>query len=157
MTIGSPDINSTSWLLCRAGARLCALPLGNVVETMRLLPIAPIAGAPRSVLGLCPIRGLPVPVVDLQSLLGEPESPPRGMVTLKIGSGTFAVAVESVLGVRAIGGDDSDRLPPLLRGAADDIVAALGMLDSELLLFLQSARIAPPDLLGQVEPRQAAT
>ena len=75
MTTGPPDVSSASWLLCRAGARLCALPLQNVMETMRLLPIEPVAGAPRSVLGLCPIRGAPVPVVDLQSLLAEPEAP----------------------------------------------------------------------------------
>ncbi|MGA2794014.1 MAG: chemotaxis protein CheW [Roseiarcus sp.] len=157
MTDGSPDINSTSWLLCRAGARLCALPLENVVETMRLLPIEPVSGAPRSVLGLCPIRGLPVPVVDLQSLLAEPESPLRRMVTLKLGSGTIALAVESVLGVRSIGADESSRLPPLLREAAGDIVTAIGMLDSEFLLFLNSARMAPLSLLGEVGPDEAAS
>jgi len=157
MTIGSPDINSASWLLCRAGARLCALPLENVIETMRLLPIEPVSGAPRSVLGLCPIRGLPVPVVDLQSLLAEPESPLQRMVTLKVGSGTVAIAVESVLGVRSIGADQSSRLPPLLREAAGDIVSAIGILDSEFLLFLHSARIAPLSLLGEVGPDEAAS
>jgi purine-binding chemotaxis protein CheW len=157
MTIGSLDINSASWLLCRAGARLCALPLENVVETMRLLPIEPIAGAPRSVLGLCPIRGLPVPVVDLQSLLAAPESPLQRMVTLKVGSRTVAIAVESVLGIRSIGADESSRLPPLLREAAGDIVSAIGTLDSEFLLFLHSTRIAPLSLLGEVGPDEAAS
>jgi purine-binding chemotaxis protein CheW len=157
MTDGSPDINSTSWLLCRAGARLCALPLENVIETMRLLPIEPVSAAPRSVLGLCPIRGAPVPVVDLQALLAEPEAPLRRMVTLKLGSGTVALAVESVLGVRSIGADESSRLPPLLREAAGDIVTAIGMLDSEFLLFLNSARMAPPSLLDGVGPDEAVS
>jgi chemotaxis signal transduction protein len=100
---------------------------------------------------------LPVPVVDLQSLLAEPESPLRRMVTLKLGSGTIALAVESVLGVRSIGADESSRLPPLLREAAGDIVTAIGMLDSEFLLFLNSARMAPLSLLGEVGPDEAAS
>jgi purine-binding chemotaxis protein CheW len=157
MTIGSPNINSTSWLVCCVGARLCAVPLENVVETMRLLPIQPIAGAPQSVLGLCSIRGLPVPVVDLRAVLAESDASLQRMVALRIGSGAVAVAVESVLGVRAIGADESHRLPPLLRGAADDIVAAIGMLDSELLLFLQSARVAPSNLADSAQPREAAS
>jgi purine-binding chemotaxis protein CheW len=157
MTIGSPDNISSSWLLCRAGTRLCALPLENVVETMRMLPIEPVADAPPSVLGLCPIRGAPVPVVDLQALLAEPEAPLRRIVTLDVGGGTVALAVESVLGVRSIGAEESGRLPPLLRDAAGDIVSGIGMLDSEFLLFLSSARIAPLSLLGEVSADEAAS
>ena len=149
MTIGSPDDNSSSWLLCRAGSRLCALPLEHVVETMRMLPVEPVADTPRSVLGFCAIRGAPVPVVDLQTLLAEPAAPLRRLVTLEVGGATVALAVEGVLGVRSIGADEAGRLPPLLRDAAGDIVSAIGMLDSEFLLFLRSARIAPPSLLRE--------
>lgn len=157
MTSGSPDAPSLPWLLCRAGARLCALPLANVVETMRMLPIEPIVGAPRSVLGLCPIRGAPVPVVDLQVLFAEPESPRQRMVTLKVGGRIVALAVDSVLGVRSLAADASARLPPLLGEAAGDIVSAIGMLDTEFLLFLNSVRIAPPGLSGEVGADEAAS
>jgi purine-binding chemotaxis protein CheW len=156
MTDGPADNNSSSWLLCRAGTRLCALPLENIIETMRMLPVEPVADAPRSVLGLCPIRGAPVPVIDLQALLAEPDAPLRRMVTLDVGGGTVALAVESVLGIRSIGAEESGRLPPLLREAAGDIVSAIGMLDSEFLLFLSSSRIAPLSLLGEVSPNEAA-
>lgn len=124
---------------------------------MRLLPIEPVAGAPRSVLGFCPIRGAAVPVVDLQSLLTEPKSPLQRMVTLKVGSGTVAIAGESVLGVRSIGADEPSRLPPLLREAAGDIVSAIRMLDSEFLLFLRSARMAPLSLLAEAASAEAAS
>ncbi|MGO8799356.1 MAG: chemotaxis protein CheW [Roseiarcus sp.] len=157
MTTGSPDGNSASWLLCRAGTRLCALPLENVVETMRLLPIEPVSGAPPSVLGLCAVRGLPVPVVSLQALLAEPEPALQRIVTLKVGSGIIAMAVEGVLGVRSFDADESSRLPPLLREAAGDIVSAVGMLDSEFLLFLRSARIAPLSLLGEIGAGETAS
>jgi len=156
MSNGSPDNKSSSWLLCRAGTRLCALPLENVAETMRMLPIEPVADVPPSVLGLCLIRGAPAPVVDLQVLLAEPEAPLRRMVTLDVGGRTVALAVESVLGVRSIGAEESGRLPPLLRDAAGDVVAGIGVLDSEFLLFLSSARLAPSSLLGDGGPDEAA-
>src|ERR1700704_3300860 len=54
----------TSWLLCRAGMHLCAMPLAHVIATMRVLPIEAVSGAPSYVRGLCVIRGAPVAVVD---------------------------------------------------------------------------------------------
>ena len=62
--------NSVPWLLCRAG-RLLALPLENVVEVMRLLPVEPLPGMPSFIDGLCIIRGTPVPIVNAASLFGE--------------------------------------------------------------------------------------
>jgi hypothetical protein len=44
-----------------------------------------------------------------------------------------------------------------LRDAAGDIVSGIGMLDSEFLLFLSSARIAPLSLLGEVSADEAAS
>lgn len=155
MTIGSADTGY--WLLCRVGSRLCALPLENVVETLRLLPVAPVADAPRFVLGLCIVRGSPVPVVDLRALLAEPEARPRRMVTLKVGGETVVIAVEDVLGVRSIGLDEIDRLPPLLCETAGDIVSGIGRLDSELLLFLRSSRLLPPTLPDHAGRYEAAS
>jgi purine-binding chemotaxis protein CheW len=118
---------------------------------MRLLPIEPVAGAPLSVLGLCSVRGLAVPVVSLGTLLGGDESPLRSMATLRIGARIVAVAVESVVGVRAFGAEEATALPPLLREAAGEVVSAVGMLDAEFLLFLRSARIAPTGLMDRIE------
>jgi len=34
---------ATSWLLCRSGTMLCALPIEQVLEIMRVLPLEPFA------------------------------------------------------------------------------------------------------------------
>ena len=143
VAIGAADAAPHSWLLCRAGGRLCALPLESVVETMRILPIEKIAQAPAFVLGLCLIRGTPTPVVEIGVLLGEPALVPGRMVTVTTANGPVAVLAESVLGVRSIFPDQLGDLPPLLRGAAGDVVEAIGTLDAELLLFLRAVRILP--------------
>ena len=53
-------------LIVMAGARACAIPLDYVAETMRPLPIEPVAGTPGFVRGVSVIRGAPTPVVDLK-------------------------------------------------------------------------------------------
>jgi purine-binding chemotaxis protein CheW len=141
----------TSWLLCRAGTHLCAIPLEHVIEIMRVLPIEVIAGAPPYVRGLSIIRGSAVPVVDAGLLLGDHATKSERLVAIRSGSRTIALATDAVLGIRAIGAQALHDLPPLLRDAASETIAAIGTLDAELLFFLRAARIVPEDLLERLE------
>ena len=147
---GTVEAVSLTWLLCRAGRRLCALPLAHVVETMRPLPIERIAASPRLVLGLSVIRGSPIPVLDIGALLGEPVTDPQRIVTVRTGERLVGLAVETVIGVRSIEPDMLDDLPPLLKDAAGEVVSAIGRLDSELLLFLSTTRLLPQDMREDV-------
>lgn len=128
-------------LLCRAGRMLCALPLAHVVETMRPLPVDAIGAAPTSVLGLALVRGEPTLVIDLARLLGAGESSPRRFVSVRTGSRTVALAVDEVIGTRALSRDELRALPPLLREAELDSIAAIGRHDAELLAVLESGQI----------------
>ena len=154
-------------LLFRAGTHLCALPLAHVVETMRPLPIEPIAGGPRFVRGLAIVRGAPVPVVDLACLLNEGLSareearsseeggaPAARFVVLRVAGRSVALVVDGVVGVRALSAEALRELPPLLREARDardtgesasdvdaSVIESVGTLDAELLLVLRSARL----------------
>jgi purine-binding chemotaxis protein CheW len=139
-----------SWLVCRAGTLLCAIPLEHVIEILRVLPIETIAGAPPFVRGLCIIRGAAVPVVDTGLLVGDQPTKSGRLVTIRTGSRTIALAAETVLGVWAIDAEAASELPPLLRDAARDSIAAIGTLDAELLFFLRAARIAPQELLDRL-------
>jgi purine-binding chemotaxis protein CheW len=146
--------NTDLSLICRVRTRLYALPLAHVVETLRPLPVEPLAGAPSFVPGLCVIRGVPRPVVDAARVLGGPalEAPPTDrpaarFVTVRAGAHQVALAVDAVLGVRAVPQDTLHDLPPLLHEAGAEAVAAIGRLDAELLLVLRSSRLLPEDQL----------
>jgi purine-binding chemotaxis protein CheW len=138
---GDPGLS----LVFRVQGRLCALPLGHVIETMRPLPTAAVAGAPGFVRGLAVIRGAPVPVLDVASLFGETDASSDRFVTLVAGKRCVALAVGSVLGVRAIPSGSLRELPPLLHEAGSEVVASIGLLDAELLSVLQSSRLLPVD------------
>jgi purine-binding chemotaxis protein CheW len=140
------DRNVDLSLICRVQARLCALPLAHVVETMRPLPVEAVVGAPHFVRGLAVIRGAPVPVVDTARLLGAQDAPADRFVTVNAGERRVALAMGSVLGVRAVPAGSLHPLPPLLHEASADVIAAIGLLDAELLLVLHSARLLPEDV-----------
>jgi purine-binding chemotaxis protein CheW len=129
-------------LICRVGSCLAALPLVHVVETMRLLPIETIGGAPPYVLGVATVRGEPVPVVDGASVLGLAGARPARLVTLDVRGRRVALAVDDVVGVRDVPSDLAPGLPPLLHDAAE-AVASIRILDDDLLLVLRGARLVP--------------
>ena len=132
-------------LLCRVGSLICALPLQHVSETMRPLAIEPLAGMPSFVLGLSVVRGTPVPVVDAALLLGGalPSRPGR-FVSVRVGARGVVLAVDAVLGVRALARDSLEMVPPLLGDSSSEVVEAMGTLDSDVMLVLRSGRIVPP-------------
>jgi purine-binding chemotaxis protein CheW len=133
---------SETFLVVRSGARLAALPVAHVVETMRALPIEPLAGMPPFVLGLSVVRGVPLPVIDARILLGsDPTAPPRRFVTLRIEGRCATFAVDEVLGVRELGSASLQELPPLLRDASAEVASLMGTLDARLLFVLRTGRI----------------
>jgi purine-binding chemotaxis protein CheW len=139
-------------LVARARGLLCGLPVPHIVETMRPLPVEPLPGSPPFVRGLSLIRGAPVPIVDVGALLGS-AAPPRTtrLVTLRLAERRVGLALEEVLGLRELP-ESLGALPPLLGDAPADAVSAVGSLDAELLVVLQTARLLPESVWRALEP-----
>jgi purine-binding chemotaxis protein CheW len=136
-------------LLVRAGGWICALPITDVVETMRGLPLRPVAGAPRFIRGLSIIRGALLPVVSLAALLGaEEEASPRvgRLVTVRTGERQIALHVDEVIGAKYIDTSTLALTPPLLSEALPGPTERLGALDGQTLAMLSAARILSDDL-----------
>jgi chemotaxis signal transduction protein len=131
-------------LVVRAGGHLCAFGLAQGIEVMRPMPVRPMPeGGAAFVDGVCVIRGVSVPVVNLVSLLGGSDSPPARFVVVDDAEGSVALAVSEVLGIREIPADGLRDLSALLASARSDLVARLGVLDVDPLLFLRDARLVP--------------
>lgn len=139
--MATDDRSSDRVLICRSRGTQIALPLEHVIEMMRPLPIEPIGGAPPFVLGLALVRGEAIPVVDAARLLGGSSSDVTRFVILRSGARNTALAVDSVLGVRTLPRGARQALPPLLSELEGDLVSAIGRLDADLLVVLNSARI----------------
>jgi purine-binding chemotaxis protein CheW len=143
-------------LLCRVGTLRCTLPLAHVAETMRPLPIEPLANTPGFVLGLSLVRGAPVPVIDAAALFGEPSGEPERLVIVRAGSRHIGLAVDAVLGVRTIDAAVLQGLPRVAGTPAGKAISAVGALDGELLVVLEAARIVPEDVLAAIDAQVTA-
>jgi purine-binding chemotaxis protein CheW len=128
----------------------------HVTETMRPLPIEPIAGMSPFVRGVSIIRGLPTPVVDLGIVLGAPESPAERFVMLRFGERQVALSVSVVLGVFELDAANIQALPPLLQRASNEAVEAIGTLDAEMLMVLRRGWELPDEVWQAVSPQELA-
>lgn len=142
-------------LLVRVQTRVCAVPLMHVVETMRPLPLEPIAGMPSFVRGVSIIRGIPTPVVDLGVVLGAPGGVAERLVTLRLGNRQVALSVDAVLGLHDLDLSTIQELPPLLRGAPQDIIEAISTLDEEILVILREGWELPNEVWQAVSAQES--
>ena len=142
-------------LIFRARRHVCAVGLEQVVETMRPLPVRPLAGVPHYVRGVAVIRGAPTPVLSVRALLDgdvpETAGPPTArFVTVDRGRQPYAFAVDEVLGIRTVPEPVWRDLPPLLRTVA--AVTAFAAMEGEPTLFLDAARALPGETWAALEP-----
>lgn len=135
-----------------------AIPLDQVVETLRPLPVEELAGMPDWVCGIAVIRGAPVPVVNLGAIFADsPASEDSRWVTVRVGERTVALSVRRVVAIAEMASGQLESLPPLLQQGRADAIEAIGNLDRELLLTLNLARLLPDSLWpgldhGKVSP-----
>lgn len=136
-------------LVVRAGGARFALPLPNVRDALRPLPVTALPSAPEWVAGVCNVRGDIVTVIDLAAFLelGE-QAQPRGLVIATAGELVFGLVVDEIVGIRAPAAT-SEELPdgPLnrfLTGAANDDRGLLHRVNAgELLAALESELCEP--------------
>lgn len=118
---------------------LAAIEVRHVRETMRPLPLEPIAGAPSFVLGAAIVRGHPVPVVDAAKLVTGGAEVARRWIALDLGQRTAVLAVHEVVGVQRL--EITAEPAPLLAGAARGAIDELATRDGELLAVLRAGRL----------------
>jgi purine-binding chemotaxis protein CheW len=138
--------NANRILVVGVHTHVCALPLMQVIETMRPLPVEPIAGVPSFVRGVSIIRGVPTPVVDLGALVGMPGGVAGRFVTLRVDERQVALSVDTVLGVHHLDSSTIQKLPPLFQKVSKDVIEAMGTLDTQLLVVLRQGWALPDEV-----------
>ena len=138
-------VSQTPVLLVRAHGKLCAFTLDSVLETMRPLPVLPVADAPPSVLGLCTLRGKATPVVDLSRLLGD-DGAFVGIRFIALGAEEqpVALAVEQVVGIQELRNRTLEGLPSVSTLLPQ--LMRLGPAEPVLAKIFRTARVVPERL-----------
>ena len=102
----------------RVGAESFALPVGQVLEVAELGSLAPVPGAPPSVLGVRNLRGQVLPVIDLATVLGTARAPGTQKLVIAEEAGRRAgLAIDEVTDVAELHGETQDSDSRLLTGS----------------------------------------
>lgn len=156
--MAEPALQVGKVLVVSCGGRIGALPLHDVIETMRPLPVERVAGAPSFVEGVAIIRGVPTPVVDLGAVLGKSTQIAGRFVTLRVDDRQVAFSVSAVLGVRDLNTITTiTKLPPLLQYAVNDVVESIAVLDARVLMLLRSGWEVPDQVWQTLTTQEVAS
>ena len=157
-----PTVATTPHLLFAVHGVTYAVPLLSVREVMDLVRLAPVAGAPESLLGTQVLRGHRIPVVDLGAVLEQRRiRPTRTSCTLVVQGAVvqadspaeealIGLAVDGVRGVIGLAVSDLAAPPSLGDTVAMDVVSAMASTAQGLAPVLDPARI-----LVSTDARQA--
>lgn len=140
-------------LTFRLGAQVFAADVGSVREVVDLCPIAPMPGAPHSVLGMIDLREEQIPIIDLADRLGLPfakgEDKRIIVFTFEEGRSAFSLGVvaDQVLRVCEINAAALDPMPETRTGWQNADIEGLVRIEDESAMVLGIERI----LCGQQE------
>ena len=136
------------------GAQRCLLELSWLREVRSLRELLAIPGAPPPLLGLVPLRGRMLPVVDVSEALGIAPAPAPGgaaprLLVLGRQAPAFGIAVTEVHGLYELAAGVAERRSQPLDNLRPDLVRGVTreghlVLDGRRLLALQpGAAVAP--------------
>ncbi len=102
----------------RVGNESFALPVGQVLEVADLGQLAPVPGAPPSILGVRNLRGQVLPVIDLAAVLGTAHSDSAAKLVIAEEAGRRAgLAIDQVTDVGELTGPLQETDSPFLAGS----------------------------------------
>lgn len=130
---------SEPFLIVQTGALRCALPLSQVREIMRPLPVRAVPGLAPAVLGVSVIRGTGLPVLSLGRLLRQNDLTESRFVVLRTPGRDCVLSVGSVHGIASVDASTWQEMPKLLARveAAEQMQAE----DGDLMVSLSMARL----------------
>jgi purine-binding chemotaxis protein CheW len=116
----------------RVGDENFALPVGQVLEVAELGPVAPVPGAPPSVLGVRNLRGQVLPVIDLAAVLGTAHATPaEKLVITEEGGRRAGLAIDQVTDVAELPGLSQETDSAFLSGSTLVQGELVGVVDIE--------------------------
>lgn len=135
-------------VVCRSGHRWFGLEVGDVMEVVRMVAIAPIADAPPSVAGLIDYRGIVTPVIDLATRMGT--GPRYDDLNARIviclwENGPFGLIVDEVDEVAGISSRSVETSEAI--SERTNLVAGAVRVNDRIVLMLEMSTLAG-DLLG---------
>jgi purine-binding chemotaxis protein CheW len=144
--VGDPAVTGTPVLTFRLAGQEHALPVGDVVEVVRMAAVTPLPEASPWVGGVLNYRGRVIPVVDARARFGMPRRAPdlsTPIVVVRADDLAAGVVVDEAVDVVTLPG--AAVRPPDRLGAESPAVSAVARQGERLILVLDAARLCAFD------------
>jgi len=135
-------VAGASVLTFRLEGREFAVPVGEVIEVLRMVAVTPLPEAPAWVGGVLNYRGRVIPVVDARARLGMARRDPdlsTPIVVVEAGERPAGVVVDEALDVLALPGEAVQ--PSDGASGVSGAVSAVARRGERLVLVLDAARL----------------
>lgn len=132
----------------RLGGHLFGVPVGTVQEVLRQQELTKVPLSSPQVSGLINLRGQIVVTVDLRRRMGLPEragATPATNVVVRTGEGATSLLVDEIGDVLEPDLDRFEAPPATVPARIRDLVVAVGKLDHDLMLVLDTEKAAAVD------------
>jgi purine-binding chemotaxis protein CheW len=124
-----------TYVRLRTGGEAYAVPVGEVLEVIPLGVVDSVPGAPAASIGVCALRGQPLPVFDLARLLGlQPETDEGQILVTVHAHGRIGWAVDAVTDIGELPSGHAEAASPWLRSTVLADGTLVGVVDLTALV-----------------------
>jgi len=129
----------------KIGKEEFGVPIGEVKEIVRLIPVTPVPRAPDFVEGVVNLRGQILAIIDLAKklkLTPSPRSDKNRIVVIEFEDNIIGMIVDEVLEVLRLASDNIDNTPELISTEIhEEYLKGIGKLGDRLLILIDLARV----------------
>ena len=136
------------WVTFRLADEIYGVNVMQVQEVLRVTEVAPVPGAPGSVLGILNLRGNVVTVVDARELFGLPRNDNTDqtrIMIVEINRVIVGMLVDSVAEVVNIHNGDIDAPPSIGNDDRSRYIQGVYSKNGEILILVDLNRLMGPD------------
>ncbi len=145
---GPPDTSSIEVIKFRLVYRDYAAEMRFVREVVLTREITPVPTAPDHIIGVCPVRGEIIPLVDLRVLLSIPEkglTDLNQVIVLTDGHITFGILADQITGISLLPVEEIQKAGPEYAPGEPNYI--FGVVSSGLMVINASAILSDPKMI----------
>lgn len=127
------------YLCFRLSDEIYGISIMQLKEIIKLREVTEMPRAPEFISGIISLRGVIVPILDMQIRLGLKKSDVTGkerIVVVKHDDNLFGLLVDEVLNVARIPEDCFETVPAVLEGIDRDFVSGIGRAERKMIILL---------------------
>lgn len=136
------------WVTFQLADEVYGINVMQVQEVLRMSEVAPVPGAPHSVMGIVNLRGNVVTVIDTRELFGLPThelTEHSRIMIVECNKMTVGLLVDSVAEVVNIQSSDIDAPPNIGHDDQSRYILGVYSKDNEILILVDLNKLLSPD------------